>query len=184
MRNREHLPVGVIVEELTDNVLVASNRAQRRAAQNSGAAQPPASSGAAEPTEQVLDASNGMKLRRKRKLRSAVRRAEQLADKETDVVAGAVGATRSDEMDSFIAPPGKRFRMKDEHRRKIKISPPEICEKQSKQPRLSSYFVISSREHGAPTIPMAGTGASSSARPGEEREREPRQQKQRDGQVK
>ena len=173
MRNRKHLPVAVIVEELTENVLVASNRAQRRAAQTSGAAQPPASSGAAEPTEQVLDASNGMKLRSGRRLRSAVSGAEQLADEETDVVAGAVGATRSDEMDSFIAPPGKRFRMTDEHVRKI--SPPEVCEKPSKQPRLSSYFVISSTEHGAPAIPAAGTGASSSARPGEEREREPKQ---------
>ena len=75
-----------------------------------------------------------------------VSRAEQLADEETDVVAGAVGATRSDEMDSSIAPPSKRSRRTHEHRRKIKSSPPEICEKQSKQPRLSSYFVISSRE--------------------------------------
>ena len=108
-------------------------------------------------------------------LRSAVSRAEQLDDEETDVVAGAVGATRSDEMDSFIAPPGKRFRMTDEYRRKRNSSPPEICEKQSKQPRLSSYFGISSREHGAPAIPTAGAGASSSARPGEERDREPRQ---------
>jgi hypothetical protein len=66
-------------------------------------------------------------------LRSAVSRAEQLADEETDVVAGAVGATRSNELDSFIAP--------------------------------------------------AGAGASSSARPGEERDREPMQQKQRDLQA-
>ena len=95
-------------------------------------------------------------------------------------MAGAVGATRSDEMDSFIAPSGNRFRITDEHIRKIKSSPPEIREKQPKQPRLSSYFVASSREHGAPAIPTAGTGASSSARPGEERDREPRQQKQRD----
>ena len=137
-RNGRNLTVDVLVEELTEKVFVASNRAQRRAAQTSGAAQPPASSGAAEPTEQVLDASNGMKLLRERMLRSAVSRAEQLADEETDVVAGAVGATRSDEMDSFIAPPGKRSRMTDEHRRKRKSSPPEICEKQSKQPRLSS----------------------------------------------
>ena len=165
----------VLVEELTEKVLVASNRAQRRAAQSSGAVQPAASSGAAELTEQVLDASNGMKLRRERMLRSAVSRAEQLADEETDVVAGAVGATRSYEMDSFFAPPDKRSRMTDEHIRKQKISPPEICEKQSKQPRLSSYFVISSRENGAPAIPTAGTGASSSARSSEEREREPTQ---------
>ena len=78
-------------------------------------------------------------------LRSAVGCAEQLAGEETDVVAGVVGATRNDEMASFIAPPDKRSRMTGEHRRKIKSSPPEICEKQSKQPRLSSYFVISSR---------------------------------------
>ena len=45
--------------------------------------------------EQVLDASNGMKSRRERRLRTAVSRAEQLADEETDVVADAVGATRS-----------------------------------------------------------------------------------------
>ena len=51
----------------------------------------------------------------------------------------------------------------------------EICVKQSKQPRLSSYFVISSIDHCAPAIPTAGAGASSSALPGEEREREPRQ---------
>ena len=140
-----------------------------------GVAQPAASSGAAEPTEQVLDASNGMDLRRERTLRSAASRAEQLADEETDVVAGAVGATRNDEMDALHAPSGKRSRMIDEHIRKSKSSPPEICEKQSKQPRLSSYFVISSREHGAPAIPTAGTGASSSARPGEEWDSEPRQ---------
>ena len=90
-------------------------------------------------------------------------------------MAGAVGATRSVEMDSFIAPPGKRSRMIDEHIRKRKSSPPEICEKQSKQPRLSSYFIISSIDHDASAIPTAGTGASSSARPGEERDRGPRQ---------
>ena len=140
-----------------------------------GVAQPAASSGVAEPTEQVLDASNGMELRRRRTLLSAASRAEQLAVEETDVVAGAVGATRSDEIDSFIAPPGKRSRMIDEHIGKRKSSPPEICEKQSKQPRLSSYFIISSRDHGASAIPMAGAGASSSARPAEERDREPRQ---------
>ena len=175
MRNRKHVQLAVIVEELTEKILDSSNSAQRRVAAIGGVAQPAASSGAAEPTEQVLDASNGMKLRSEPRLRSAVSGAEQLADEETDVVAGAVGATRSDEMDSFIAPPGKRSRMTDEHIRKITSSPLEICEKQSKQPRLSSYFVISSREHGAPAIPTAGTGASSSARPGEEREREPRQ---------
>ena len=174
-RNGKNLTVDVVLAELTEKMLAASNGAQRRAAQSSGAVQPAASSGAAELTEQVLDASNGMKLRRERTLRSAVSRAEQLADEDTDVVAGAVGATRNDEMDSFIARPGKRSRMTGEHRRNRKISPPEICEKQSKQPRLSSYFGISSREHGAPAIPTAGTGASSSARPCEEMEREPRQ---------
>ena len=49
MRNRKHLPVAVIVEELTENVLDASNRAQRRVATRGGAAQPAASSGAAQP---------------------------------------------------------------------------------------------------------------------------------------
>ena len=124
----------VIVEELTEKVFVASNKAQRRAAQISGAAQPPASSGAAEPTEQVLDASNGVDLRRERTLLSAASRAEQLAVEETDVVAGAVGATRSNDMNSFVAPPGKRSRMTDEHIRKRNNSPPEIRDKQSKQP--------------------------------------------------
>ena len=122
---------------MTEKVLDSSNSAQRRVAAIGGVAQPAASSGAAEPTEQVLDASNGMKLRRERTLRSAVSRAEQLADEETDVVAGAVGATRSYEMDSFVAPPGKRSRMTDEHIRNRKLSPLEICEKQSTQPRLS-----------------------------------------------
>ena len=99
MRNRKHLSVALIVRELTENVLDASNRAQRRVATRGGAAQPPASSGAAEPTEQVLDASNRMDLRRERTLRSAANRVEQLADEETDVVAGADSVTRSDEMD-------------------------------------------------------------------------------------
>ena len=170
----------MIVKELTEKVLDSSNSAQRRVAAIGGVAQPAASIGAAEPAEQVLNASNGMDLRRERTLRSAASRAEQLADEETDVVADAVGATRNNEMDSFIAPPSKRIHMIYEHIRKRKRSPPEICEKQSKQPRLSSYFVISSREHGAPAFPTAGTGASSSARPGEERDTEPRQQKQRD----
>ena len=97
-RNRKHFPLAVIVKSLKDKVLDSSNSAQRRVAAIGGVAQPAASSGAAEPTEQVLDASNGMDLRRKRTLRSAANRAEQLADEETDVVAGAVGATRSDEM--------------------------------------------------------------------------------------
>ena len=112
---------------MTEEVLDASNSAQRRVATRGGVAQPSASSGAAEPTEQVLDASNGMDLRRDRVLRSAASRAEQLADEETDVAAGAVGATRSGEMYAFIAPPSKRFRMIDEHIRKRKSSPPEIC---------------------------------------------------------
>ena len=38
MRNRTHLPVIVIVEELTEKVLDASNRAQRRVATRGGAA--------------------------------------------------------------------------------------------------------------------------------------------------
>ena len=50
MRNRKHSPVAVIVEELTENVLDAGNRAQRRVAARCGAAQPAASSGAAQPT--------------------------------------------------------------------------------------------------------------------------------------
>ena len=83
---------------MTEKVLVASNGAQRRVAQSSGAARPAASSGAAELTEQVLDASNGMKLRGGRRLRTAVSRVEQLAGEETDVVAGVVGATRNAEM--------------------------------------------------------------------------------------
>ena len=169
----------MIVEELTEKVHDSSNSAQRRVAAIGGVAQPAASSGAAEPTKQVLDASNGVDLRRERTLLSAASRAEQLAVEETDVVAGAVGATRGSEIDSFIAPPGKRSRMIDEHIRKINSSPPEICEKQSKQPRLSSYFIISSREHGASAIPTADTCASSSARPGEERDSEPRQKTKR-----
>ena len=144
-RNVRNLTVDVVPAELTEKVVAACTGTQRRVSQSSGAEQPALSSGAAEPTEQVLDASNGMKLRRGRRLRSAVSRAEQLADEETDVVAGAVGATRSDEMDSSITPPGKRSRMTDEHIRERNNSPPEIREKQSKQPRLSSYFVISSR---------------------------------------
>ena len=174
-RKEQNLTVDVLVAELTVKVVDSSNSAQRRVAAIGGVAQPAASSGAAEPTEQVLDASNGVDLRRERTLLSAASRAEQLAVEETNVVAGAVGATRSDEMDSFVAPPGKRARMTDEHIRKRNGSPPEIRDKQSKQPRLSSYFVISSREHGAPAIPTAGTGASSSARPGQERDMEPMQ---------
>ena len=79
-RKGKHLPVAVIVQELTEKVFDSSNSAQRRVAAIGGVAQPAASSGAAEPTEQVLDASNGMDLRRERMLRSAVSRAEQLAD--------------------------------------------------------------------------------------------------------
>ena len=123
-RNVKNLTVHVVFAELTEKVLVASNGAQSRVAQRGGAAQPAAPSGAAELTEQVLDSINGMNLRRERRLRTAVSGAEQLADEETDVVADAVGATRSDEMDSFIAPPGKRFRMTDEHRSNRKSSPP------------------------------------------------------------
>ena len=59
MRNRKHLPLAVIVKELTEKVFDSSNSAQRRVAAIGGVAQPAASSGAAEPTEQVLDASNG-----------------------------------------------------------------------------------------------------------------------------
>ena len=50
MRNRKHLPLAVIVEELTENVFDSSTRAQRRVATRGGAAQPAASSGAAQPT--------------------------------------------------------------------------------------------------------------------------------------
>ena len=114
----------VVLAELTEKVLAACNDTQRRISQSSGAEQSVLPSGAAEPTEQVLDASNGMKLRRGRRLRSAVSRAEQLADEETDVVAGAVGATRNNEMDSFIAPERKRSRMTDEHIMKKRSSPP------------------------------------------------------------
>ena len=103
----------VVLAELAENVLAAFNGTQRRVSQSSGAEQPALSSGAAEPTEQVLDASNGMDLRRERTLRSAASRAEQLADEETDVVAGAVGATRNDEMDALHAPSSKRSRMID-----------------------------------------------------------------------
>ena len=84
---------------MTEEVLDSNNSSQRRVAAIGGVAQPAASSGAAEPTEQVLDASNGMDLRRERTLLSAASRAEHLAVEATDVVAGAVGATRSDEMD-------------------------------------------------------------------------------------
>ena len=42
--------MAVIVEELTENVLDASNSAQRRVATSGGVAQPAASSGAAQPT--------------------------------------------------------------------------------------------------------------------------------------
>ena len=103
---------------MTETVLDSSNSAQRRVAAIGGVAQPAASSGAAEPAEQVLDASNGMDLRRERTLRSAASRAEQLADKETDGVAGAVGAPRNYEMDALHPPSSKRSRMIDEHIRK------------------------------------------------------------------
>ena len=49
-RKGKHLPVAVIVQELTVKVLDASNSAQRRVATRGGAAQPAASSGAAQPT--------------------------------------------------------------------------------------------------------------------------------------
>ena len=49
-RNRKHLPLAVIVNELTEKVLDVSNSAQRRVATRGGAAQPAASSGAAQPT--------------------------------------------------------------------------------------------------------------------------------------
>ena len=48
-KNHKHLPVAVIVEELTEKVLDASNRAQRRVPRRGGAEQPAASSGAAQP---------------------------------------------------------------------------------------------------------------------------------------
>ena len=48
-KNRKELPLAVIVEELTEKVLDASNRAQRRVPRRGGAEQPAASSGAAQP---------------------------------------------------------------------------------------------------------------------------------------
>ena len=48
-RNGKNLTVDVVVEELTEKVLAASNAAQRRVERSSGAAQPAASSGAAQP---------------------------------------------------------------------------------------------------------------------------------------
>ena len=49
-RHRKHLPVAVIVQELTVKVLDASNSAHRRVTTRGGAAQPVASNGAAQST--------------------------------------------------------------------------------------------------------------------------------------
>ena len=104
----------MIVEELTEKVLEASTRAQRRVAQSRGAVQPAASSGVVQPAH-----DDGAE--------SAVSRAEQLVDEGGDALAGAVGAARSgeeeageDEDGSVTAPPGKRLRIAEEQRSKRK----------------------------------------------------------------
>ena len=62
-RKGKHLPVAVIVQELTLKVLDASNSAQRRVATRGGAAQPAASSGAAQPDHDDASMLNFTSLR-------------------------------------------------------------------------------------------------------------------------